>query len=50
MKKFDVVSQKPFFPMFDVVSRFPGDEGGTTNSENEEEPATDKPVPDEGSN
>ena len=42
MKTLDIVFQKPFFPVYDVLSRFPGDEGeeeGSTNT------GTEKPTP-----
>jgi len=41
--KLDIVFQKPFFPVYDVVYCFPDDEN--TTGEDEDPDGDDKPVP-----
>lgn len=54
MNKFDVIAQQPFFPMFDVVYRFPDDEndagGNNTGTGDDDTTTAEKPVPDGGNN
>jgi len=45
MRTVDIVFQKPFFPVFNVLSKHPGDEGSGSGA-TEEDPDDDKPVPD----